>query len=213
MAGIRSFHDAGRANGIETISGVEISAEYAHGTMHIVGLFVDTQSQAFRSFLRKLSDGRKIRNPQIVQRLNELGMQVTMEEVEEEAGCLDGGVGGGPMDNKSVGRPHIAAVMVRKGYAINKQDAFDRFLAKGRPAYFTRFAATPEETIDQIHSANGVAILAHPPFLKAKDPAELDQIVGNLKRKGLDGIEVWYSSHISPSRSRDLPGSLPPSTI
>ena len=195
VAGLRAFHDAGRAQGIETISGVEISAEYPRGTMHIVGLFVDTQSQALRSFLKKLSDGRKVRNPQIVNRLHELGLEITMQEVEEEAGCLDSGPDGSPGDNKSVGRPHIAAVMIRKGYVKTKQDAFDKFLAKGRPAYFTRFAATPEETIQEIHSAGGLAVLAHPPYLKAKDEAELDGIVGELKSKGLDGIEVWYSTH------------------
>lgn len=195
VAGLRTFHDTGKALGVETISGVEVSAEYSRGTMHIVGLFVDPASHAFRSFLKKLSDGRKIRNPQIVQRLNELGMTITMQEVEEEAGCVDNGTGGGALDTKSVGRPHIAAVMIRKGYVKTKQEAFDRFLAKGRPAYFTRFAASPEESIQQIHSANGLAILAHPSYLKAKDEAELDEIVGDLKRKGMDGIEVHYSTH------------------
>ena len=195
VAGLRSFHDMGKLHGVETISGVEVSAEYSRGTMHIVGLFVDPSSQAFRSFLKKLSDGRKIRNPQIVQRLNELGMPITMQEVEEEAGCVDNGSGGGALDTKSVGRPHIAAVMIRKGYVQTKQEAFDKYLSKGRPAYFTRFAASPEESIQQIHSADGLAILAHPPYLKAKDEEELDGIVADLKKKGMDGIEVHYSSH------------------
>ena len=195
VAGLRTFHDTGKLHGIETISGVEVSAEYSRGTMHIVGLFVDPASQAFRSFLKKLSDGRKIRNPQIVQRLNELGMPITMQEVEEEAGCVDNGLGGGALDTKSVGRPHIAAVMIRKGYVKSKQEAFDKFLSKGRPAYFTRFAASPEESIQQIHAADGLAILAHPPYLKAKDEAELDGIVADLKKKGMDGIEVHYSTH------------------
>jgi predicted metal-dependent phosphoesterase TrpH len=195
VAGLRTFHDMGKAHGVETISGVEISAEYSRGTMHIVGLFVDTASQAFRSFLKNLSEGRKIRNPQIVQRLNELGMDITMQEVEEEAGCVDNGTGGGALDAKSVGRPHIAAVMIRKGFVKTKQEAFDKFLSKGRPAYFTRFAASPQETIEQIHSASGMAILAHPPYLKARDEAELEHIVGDLKKDGMDGIEVYYSTH------------------
>ena len=194
VAGLASFHQAGKERGIETISGVEISAEYAQGTMHIVGLFVDTKSQSFRSFLRQLADGRKIRNPQIIGKLNELGMDITMEEVEEEAGVSDSGPGGGAID-KSVGRPHIAAVMIRKGYAKNKQDAFDRFLAKGSPAYMTRFVASPEDSINQIHESGGIAILAHPPYLKAANDDEMDSIVKGLKEKGLDGIEVHYSTH------------------
>ncbi len=194
VAGLGMFHQAGKTHQIETISGVEISADYAKGTMHIVGLFVESQSQAFRSFLKKLSEGRKIRNPQIVSKLNELGMEVTMEEVEEEAGVLHDGPGGGAID-KSVGRPHIASVLIAKGYVKTKQEAFERFLAKGRPAYCSRFVASPQDSIDQIHGAGGLAILAHPPYLKAESPEEMDQIVGDLKSKGLDGIEVYYSTH------------------
>jgi 3',5'-nucleoside bisphosphate phosphatase len=196
VAGLTMFHQAGKKFGVETVSGVEISADYAKGTMHVVGLFVESASQAFRAFLKQLSDGRKVRNPKIIARLNELGMDITMEEVEQEAGTLQSGVGGGAID-KSVGRPHIAAVMIRKGYVQSKQEAFDRFLAKGRPAYVTRFVASPEESIDQIHGAGGIAVLAHPPYLKADNEADMDRIVGELKAKGLDGIEVFYATHTS----------------
>jgi len=194
VSGLGMFHDAGKAAGIETVSGVEVSAQFAKGTMHIVGLFVDPGSQALRAFLRQLADGRKVRNPQIIRRLNELGMAITMEEVEQEAGLLESSVGGGAID-KSVGRPHIAAVLIKKGYVKTKQEAFDKFLAKGRSAYVTRFAVSPEESIAQIHSAAGLAILAHPPYLKADNQQELDDIVKDLKSKGLDGLEVYYSTH------------------
>jgi 3',5'-nucleoside bisphosphate phosphatase len=194
IAGLAMFHMAGKKHGVETVSGVEISAEFSKGTMHVVGLFVETQSQAFRSFLKQLADGRKIRNPQIVARLNELGMKITMEEVEAEAGVRDNGPGDGAID-KSVGRPHIAAVLIKKGYVKTKQEAFDKYLAKGRVAYFNRFAANPQESIEQIHSAAGLAILAHPPYLKAENDEEMDRIIGDLKAKGLDGLEAWYSTH------------------
>lgn len=199
VAGLGMFHEAGRAAGVETISGVEVSAQFAKGTMHIVGLFVDPSSQALRAFLRQLSDGRKIRNPQIIRRLNELGMAITMEEVEQEAGLIDTSVGGGAID-KSVGRPHIAAVLIKKGFVKTKQEAFDKYLAKGRSAYVTRFAVSPEDSIAQIHSADGLAILAHPPYLKAENEQELDGIVKDLKSKGLDGLEVYYSTH-SPTET------------
>ena len=194
LAGLGTFHTCGKKLGIETISGVEVSADYEKGTMHIVGLFIDTQHQAFRAFLKQLADGRKVRNPQIVNRLNELGLAITMEEVETEAGVIDAGVGGGAID-KSIGRPHIAAVMIKKGFVKTKQEAFDKYLAKGGQAYFTRFVASPEDSIGQIHSAGGLAILAHPPYLKAANDDEMDAIVGDLKKKGLDGIEVHYSTH------------------
>lgn len=194
VAGLGMFHEAGKKHGVETISGVEVSAEFARGTMHIVGLFVDPKHQAFRAFLKKLADGRKVRNPQIVAKLNELGMAITMDEVETEAGVKDNGPGGGAID-KSIGRPHIAAVLIKKGYVRTKQEAFDKYLAKGASAYFPRFVASPQDSIEQIRSAGGLAVLAHPPYLKAENDEDLDRIIKDLKDKGLDGIEVWYGTH------------------
>jgi len=155
---------------------------------------VDSNNQEFRAFLKCLGDGRKVRNPQIIHKLNELGLKITMREVEQEAGMADNGPGGGAID-KSVGRPHIAAVLIRKGYVKNKQEAFEKYLAKGKPAYVPRFVATPIDSIRQIHKAEGLAILAHPFYLKAEDESELESIVGDLKKKGLDGIETFYSTH------------------
>ena len=194
VAGLAMFHAHGKKRGLETISGVEVSADFEKGSMHILGLFVDTANQEFRAFLKQLSDGRKVRNPQIVNKLNDLGMDMTMREVEQEAGMADNGPGGGAID-KCVGRPHIAAVMIRKGFVANKQEAFDKYLAKGKPAYIPRFVATPAESIRQIHNAEGLAILAHPFYLKAESEQEMEGIIGDLKEKGLDGIEVYYSTH------------------
>jgi len=201
VGGIAAFQQAGAAAGLETIPGVEVSAEFTKGTMHIVGLFVDIGNASFLAFLKQLADGRKVRNPQIVNKLNELGMQITMAEVEAEAGIKDDGPGGGAID-KSIGRPHIAGVLIKKGYVKDKQDAFDKYLAKGAACYFSRFVASPAESIRQIHAAGGVAILAHPPYLmKQWDPVELETIVRDLKAAGLDGIEVHYSTH-SPEQTR-----------
>jgi len=200
VAGLAMFHDHGKKRGLETISGVEVSAEFEKGTMHILGLFVEQTHQEFRAFLKQLSDGRKVRNPKIVQKLNDLGLKITMREVEQEAGMPDNGPGGGAID-KSVGRPHIAAVLIRKGYVQTKQEAFDKYLAKGKPAYEPRFVATPAESIRQIHNADGLAILAHPFYLKAESEQELEGIVGDLKKKGLDGIEIHYSTHTPEQRT------------
>jgi predicted metal-dependent phosphoesterase TrpH len=160
--------------------------------MHIVGLFIDVAHAGFREFLGKLSEGRRIRNPKILAKLAEHGVDISMEEVEEAAGLNSGG--GGAID-KSVGRPHIAGVMIKKGYVKDKTEAFDKYLAKGQSCYVSRFVASPEETIRQIHTANGLAILAHPPYLKASSEEELESLVGGLKDHGLDGIEVHYSTH------------------
>src|SRR6185295_11972163 len=101
--GLAMFHEAGKRRGIETISGVEVSADFEKGTMHILGLFVDSNHQEFRAFLKQLADGRKVRNPLIIQKLNDLGLKITMREVEQDAGIQDNGPGGGAID-KSVGR-------------------------------------------------------------------------------------------------------------
>jgi predicted metal-dependent phosphoesterase TrpH len=191
IAGIALFQTAGKKHGIETVACVEISADYAKGSMHMLGLFVDTQSQALRSFLKQLSEGRKVRNPQIVAKLNELGMALTMEEVEREAGIGQQYVGVA----KNVGRPHIAAVLIKQGYVKTKQEAFDKYLAKGRAAYVTRFVASPRDSIDHIRNAGGLAILAHPPYLKTDSDAELEKVVAGLKADGLGGIEAYFSTH------------------
>jgi len=200
VAGLGLFHAAGRAQNLETLSGVEISADYESGTMHLLGLLIDPQSQALRAFLKQLAEGRQVRNPQIVARLRALGMAITMQEVEAEAAVSNAGIDGVGLSEKSIGRPHIAAVLIRKGYAESKQAAFDKYLAKGRPAYVSRYLATPEESIKQIQDAQGLAILAHPPYLMAKDEAELEQTVGELKNQGLDGIEAYFSTH-TPSQA------------
>lgn len=195
VAGLGLFQAAGQARNLETIPGVEVSTDYPTGTMHLLGLLIDSQNQAFRAFLKQLADGRQVRNPQIIERLSQLGLAITMDEVEEEAGVTSAGIEGAGLSEKSIGRPHIAAVLIRKGYVESKQAAFDKYLAKGRPAYVPRFLVSPEECINQIHSASGLAVLAHPPYIMAKDDAELERIVGELKHKGLDGIEVYFSTH------------------
>jgi hypothetical protein len=195
VAGLGLFQAAGQARNLETIPGVEVSTDYPTGTMHLLGLLIDSQNQAFRAFLKQLADGRQVRNPQIIARLSQLGLAITMDEVEEEAGVTSAGIEGAGLSEKSIGRPHIAAVLIRKGYVESKQAAFDKYLAKGRPAYAPRFLVSPEECINQIHSASGLAVLAHPPYIMAKDDAELERIVGELKHKGLDGIEVYFSTH------------------
>jgi predicted metal-dependent phosphoesterase TrpH len=195
VAGLGLFESAGQAQGIETVPGVEVSTDYPTGTMHLLGLLIDSQSQALRAFLKQLADGRRVRNPQIIKQLNQIGLAITMEEVEVEAGVSSAGIVGVGLSEKSIGRPHISAVLIKKGYVESKQEAFDKYLAKGRPAYVPRFLASPEESIKQIHSANGLAVLAHPPYIMAKDEAELERIVGELKSKGLDGIEVYFSTH------------------
>jgi len=168
--------------GIEIISGIEVSAEYeGRGTMHILGYFIDPENDDIFDMLKKFREGRDERNPKIVEKLNELGVKIEYTDVLKEAA------------GQSVGRPHIARVMLQKGYIRNTREAFDKYLAKGAPAYYDRVRFYPEKIISVIHAAGGLAFLAHPKQLGIMNVRELEALVQKLISQGLDGIEVYSS--------------------
>jgi 3',5'-nucleoside bisphosphate phosphatase len=175
--------------GIEFVPGVEISAEYSPGTMHILGYCFDDQAVALVAKLDELRIAREQRNPQIADRLRLLGFDITYDEVAMLAG------------NKVVGRPHFARAMIEKGYVSSVQDAFDRFLKKGAPAYVEKARLSPSEAISLIQAAGGVAVLAHPYQLKLSSYEEVDDLIGELAELGLDGIEAVYSRHSEAQRA------------
>jgi predicted metal-dependent phosphoesterase TrpH len=175
--------------GIEFVAGVEISAEYSPGTMHILGYCIDHQSAELTLNLGELKQARERRNPQIASRLQSLGFDISYDEVVEVAG------------NQVVGRPHFARLMIQKGYVASMQEAFDRFLKKGADAYVEKARLSPRESIALIRRAGGVAVLAHPYQLKLSSYQELDRLVGELADLGLDGIEAVYSRHSAAERA------------
>lgn len=181
-AGVGRFLAAGRDAGVRAVSGVEISADFKGGTMHMLGYFVDHESGELEERLRWLREGRDQRNAEILQKLRKLGFGLTMEEVESYAG------------EDVVGRPHFAQALVAKGYAKNKDDAFDRFLGKGKPAYAERRRMTPGDSIRFIVAAGGVPVLAHP-FTLNLSADNLEKQLVALKAEGLQGVEVFYSEH------------------
>ena len=183
--GLAEADKAAQQLGVEFVPGVELSAEYPRpGSMHMLGYFVDYNDDSFCKTLEELKQHRRNRNPRIIAKLQELGMNITMEEVQEKAG--------GP--EAQVGRPHFAAVLIEKGYAETTQEVFDKYLARGRPGYAEKRRLTPKESIDLIHSAGGLAVLAHP-FSLDREEAQLKELVAELDDHDLDGIEVYYSKH------------------
>ena len=170
--------------GIDFLPGIEISAAYPHpGTLHLLGYGIDPASPGLASLSADLIAGRDNRNPKIIARLQDLGRDITMAEVEAEA---KGGV---------VGRPHIAAVLLKKGYVNTIKQAFDVYLAPGGSAFFDKERLRPSEAIARIRQSGGVAVLAHPGQLRTTNPAELDRVVKNLVDVGLSGIETLHSDH------------------
>ena len=173
----------GKHQDIEVIPGVEISVDYSPGSMHMLGYFITTDDTTLKEKLTLLQGSRADRNPKIIEKLNELGLALTYDEVVQESG-------GG-----QVGRPHIAQVLLQKGYVKNIQEAFDKYLGKGAPAYSDKFRLGAEEAITTIIDAGGIPVLAHPFTLYCKGPEELEELVKKLVSMGLLGIEVYYSEH------------------
>ena len=183
MDGVPRFLAAARALGLRAMPGLEVSADVPHRTVHLLCYGCDAGEPRFADALRRLREGRAARNEEIFRRLARLGRPVSGEEAAAEAG---GAV---------VGRPHIAAALVRKGFAADKGDAFRRFLSRGAPAYAERFRLTPEEAIDLARGAGGMAVLAHP-ATTGYNTAELERFVSHLAEAGLEGLECLYTGHL-----------------
>lgn len=190
VAGLGEGRRAAERLGIEFINGIEISAEYSPGTMHILGYFINDESATLLAKLAELREARERRNPEIASRLQALGCDISYEDVARLAG------------NKVVGRPHFARLMVERGYAASIQDAFNRFLAKGADAYVEKARLSPMDSIALIHEAGGAAVLAHPYQLKLSSFEDAEQLIGELVQMGLDGIEAIYSRHSLEERSK-----------
>ena len=173
----------GKKIGFEVIPGIEVSAEYSPGSMHLLGFFLDIHHPFLNERLGYLQKARAERNPKMVAKLNQLGIEVTYEEVLKASG-------GG-----QVGRPHFANVLLEKKYVRNFQEAFDRYLKKGAPAYVDKFRFTSKQALHFINEAQGIAVLAHPNTLGISKYSELERLIVQLVDEGLKGIEVYYPEH------------------
>jgi hypothetical protein len=184
IGGVAEAAAEAEKTGIDFLPGIEISAEYPHpGTLHLLGYGVNPGSAILRDLTATLLESRDNRNPRIVAKLRELGVAITMEEVEAEAG------------GKVIGRPHIAAILLRKGYVSSIKQAFDKYLAPGGLAYFDKERLTPSRAIGMIRESGGLPVLAHPFQLRTENDAQLDRVVKDLVDLGLAGVEIFHSDH------------------
>lgn len=183
--------------GVHFVPGIELSTDprvVRHeplpagrlGTLHILGLFVDPQNDRLIEIHEQMKETRLQRNPQIIEKLNELGVRVTYDEVIELAGELD---------TKIIGRPHIAQLLVRKGYVKSIADAFAKYIGEGKPAYARKNLLLPGDAIEAIHAAGGLAVLAHPCQLRCPDDEALAHAVAKLQDLHLDAIETLHRDH------------------
>jgi predicted metal-dependent phosphoesterase TrpH len=180
--GVKEALEEGERASLEVIPGVEISANIGRGSVHLLGYFVETEGGILKEKLDTLKGARSERNPRIVSKLKSLGIAITYQEVVAASG-------GG-----QVGRPHFAQVLLNKGYVSSLNEAFDRYLAQGAPAYVDKYRLDVKEAIDLVLKAGGVPVLAHPFTLNCM-PGDLETLVNELVQDGLKGIEAFYPDH------------------
>ena len=177
-SGIESATVAGEALGITVIPGVELSSEIEGLQAHILGYFIDPASESLQQEFAWMNESRRERIGRIVRNLNAAGIAIEVDDILALAG--DG----------TVGRPHVARVLVRNGYADSVSDAFGKYLTRGKPGYALSEKITPEGAIRAIERAGGVAVLAHP--WSTKDP---EGAVARLAPAGLAGLECYYGEY------------------
>jgi 3',5'-nucleoside bisphosphate phosphatase len=193
IAGAREILLSGIPPDLGFLTGVEISADPppsypGPGSIHILGYGIRLDDPELNRILEKLQNARRDRNPQIISHLNKLGIGIRLEEVEKEAG--DG----------QPGRPHIARLMVRKGVVNTIDEAFDRYLGHGRPAYAEKFRIESSHAVELVNAAGGIPVLAHPGLLELETDEQLDDILQEMIAFGLKGVEVYFSEH-SPEQT------------
>ena len=166
------------------LAGIELSVEPGEGycKFHLLGLGIDPAAPCLTDFLDEIRAGRNERNAQILAKLNALGVPIADADVAKYA------------NGKIVARPHIARVLVEKGFAESVADAFARYVGDGAPAYVTRYRPAQARAIEVIHRAGGVAVMAHPRYWTS-DAAALKAGLARLRDMGLDGIEAEYQAN------------------
>jgi predicted metal-dependent phosphoesterase TrpH len=179
FAGYERALPSAKETGIDLICGIEISAQLQGNTAHLLGYFVNGEHRnGLKKWIGNLQSSRRDRNARLVTRLRELGLELTLEEVQSRG-------------RAQTGRPHFAQILVEKGYAANVQEAFDNYLDESAPGYVYRDEPEFFDAVRRVREAGGVASLAHPVRLKCD--AEL--ALADLCSAGLNAIEAYHSDH------------------
>ncbi len=177
--GLAPAQTAAKPLGITVVPGIELSAETEEdGSIDMLGYFIDMTDEAFQKRLVDFRENRYHRGRAMVRKLNELGLSLTFEQVEAES------------KDAPITRPHVGRAMVKAGYVDTLQDAFDQYLANDAPAYVGRERMSPEEAVELIRSAGGVAVMAHPGRVKTGET-----VLRRLAAFGVDGVELYHPNN------------------
>jgi len=180
--------------GLELVPGVELSVEDEGGRFHLLGYDFDPTNAALGEKLATLRANRADRNERMGRKMLELGLPVTMADVRAEAG----------EDAEVIARPHFAQALIKKGIVRSVSEAFDRYLASGKPLYLLKEVLTPREAIALLHEAGGVAVMAHPGLVPLSASALANRVASLAESAGLDGLEAYYSQHTAADTERFL---------
>jgi hypothetical protein len=188
LEGSKNALSCGIPPSIKFLTGIEISADPPDsfplsGSLHILAYAVDVDHPELNQTLTMLKDSRQNRNPRILELLSGLGIDITFDELRTLA------------EERQLGRPHIARLMVKKGYVPSIDAAFDQYLGHGKPAYVDRFRFGCADTIQIILDAGGIPVLAHPVLLNIQPNDIFENLIALLTEMGMRGIEVYYPEH------------------
>ncbi|WP_352417825.1 PHP domain-containing protein [Proteiniborus sp.] len=177
VEGIKATIESAILYDIITIAGIEISCTMEEEEVHILGYFIDYEDNNLLNMTKLLKESRESRGEKIIEKLNYLGFEISLEDVYDISGT---GV---------IGRPHIAKAMIKKEYVNTIEEAFGKYLNRNKPAYVERYKLSIEDGINLIHRAGGVAVIAHPGLVKSK------KVIYEAIRLNVDGIEAIHSKH------------------
>jgi hypothetical protein len=181
LAGLAEAEQRAREVGIGFVRGCEVSASFQPGSLHLLCYFVPATGPLAEK-LSALRDERDRRNERLLARFGEVGIEISREEVELEAG------------SDVIGRPHFAAVLLHRGLVASVEEAFQRFLAKGAPAYVEREHVEPSEIFELAERSGALVSIAHPMTLEIA-PSDLDRLLADYADAGVTGVECYYSSY------------------
>ncbi|SDD98850.1 hypothetical protein SAMN02799630_04277 [Paenibacillus sp. UNCCL117] len=182
VGGLEEALAAAQTYGITVVPGIEISTIHEGIDIHVLGYWIDWRNSVFLERLEQLRGVRDRRNEMIIERLCGLGLDITMDDVLASVSSLK-------REGDSIGRPHIADALVRKGYVGSMEEAFERYLGRGGAAYANPPRITPAEAIRWIREAGGAPVLAHPGLYGC------DELIPKLAARGLAGLEAYHSDH------------------
>lgn len=189
VAGLPEAIAEGQRMGIEVVPGIEISSSYEGIDIHVLGYYINFENEQLLDRLKQLRDVRDSRNQMMVKRLQQLGIEITLEEVYARKPNRK--------KDENIGRPHIAEVLMEKGIVGSLEEAFHEYLGREGKAYVNPPRISPSEAIQIIRQAGGVPVIAHPGLY---DKDEL--VVDLIKNHGLQAIEVYHPDHSEEDEKR-----------